>query len=222
MNMNQFILSFLLFGHGILALPASPIDDCNHNGFIPIDYCYEEHQHNDILSSKSMQCEQVNDKWYVQEITYLNSNDCSGDNILIGELKECLAEQGCICGPESNDCIDATHQKLFYLVNGIYNEENNICEYNEFDAFVLYSYDEEIGVDCSLSDNNDYIERTDTCQRIYCNADGLIINNKRRRRRLFIFSIIFGTATGWISFCGSAAATNHCSTMSNWMCAHCW
>lgn len=194
-------------------LPPAPEQDCNHYGVMPIDYCVEGNFIDGKVSSKSYQCEYVDNKWYLKELSYENSANCSstGDNIHMGDYKECLASEGCICGETSNDCskIDddgSINYGLFYIRNYKQNPDG-ICDYTEYDAYVIYSYNSEFGADCSETENG-YIEKLDTCQRIYCDdpekekiIQSQIVPDISRRRLQSKYACLLGLGSCWVNFC---------------------
>mmetsp|Transcript_40370 Transcript_40370/g.35613 ORF Transcript_40370/g.35613 Transcript_40370/m.35613 type:complete len:215 (-) Transcript_40370:198-842(-) len=212
MKMN-IALALILAGSSLVA--SEDKANCNHDGFSPIDYCLESHDHDlsGTHTSTSLKCEfdEANNVWFVHELYYPNSASCDGQST-IRNSKECTAADNCKCGEPANDCIDPNHQVLFKLVNGIKNKDTGLCEYNsESDSFTKLIYDGSFGVDCG---GDDYIERQDTCQRIYCNADNLALAPVERRRRMFIpliFVPIFTiTASGWGQYCNNNPSGSIC------------
>ena len=204
-NTAQLVL--FLASVGILKLVYGTNAECNHDGLAPIDYCLESHIDEFSTKSLSLKCrfDEINNIWHVDELEYPYSSKCQGEYVIINS-EECKLDDNCVCGESTNDCYDPNHQVIFNLVNGERNIETGLCEYdNEMDSFTQFIYDGSVGADCGV---NEYIERTDTCQRIYCNADNLLlidINNDEQRRRLFLPIVIVPaitiTASTWAAFC---------------------
>lgn len=193
---------------------------CNHDGYEPIDYCLESHidKLNNKFTSKSLKCELFdaeNDIWFVHEIEYPNSDKCEGDYTIINS-KECRIEDNCECGVPDNDCIDPNHQVIFNLVNGEINEETGLCDFETtIDSHVEFIYDGSVGFDC---EGNEYMERVDIdgnkCQRLYCNADNLLLVPDTRRRRMFlpivIVPVITISLTTWAKYCNDNPGRKGC------------